>query len=77
MEDQPLIRQSVISPGGPDGVAGDILQDGVFNGNIETKTLDRLCAALSYGLGDNGVPAWLTGKAADLRADGPDDMPRK
>ena len=62
MEDQPLIRQSVISPGGPDGVVGDILQDGVFNGNIETKTLDRLCAALSYGLGDNGVPARLTGK---------------
>ena len=52
MEDQPLIRQSVISPGGPDGVVGDILQDGVFNGNIETKTLDRLCAALSCSLDD-------------------------
>ena len=45
MEDQLLLRQSVISPGKPDGAVGDILQDGVFNGNIETKTLGG-CAPL-------------------------------
>ena len=77
MEDQLLIRQNVISPGRPDGAAGGVLQDGVFNGNIETKALGRLCAAISCRLDDNGVPARLPGKAADLRADGSDDMPRK